>query len=102
MGKGEKRKRKEMVKGEGSEPKATLDDAYAYLRTVKKKVDKDKYDNFIAIMNNFKTRRIDQKGCISEVERLFKENKSLISGFNVFLPKSLELDDWTSVEVKRR
>ncbi|KAL1218968.1 Paired amphipathic helix protein Sin3-like 3 [Cardamine amara subsp. amara] len=98
MVKGEKRKREAMVKGEGSNPKPNLDDAYEYLRTVKKKVDSDKYDNFIAIMNNFKARRIDRKCCISEVERLFKGNKGLISGFNVFLPQSLKLDDWTPVE----
>ncbi|KAL1218970.1 Paired amphipathic helix protein Sin3-like 4 [Cardamine amara subsp. amara] len=92
--KGQGSKPKETVKGEGSKPNPTLDDAYEYLWTVKKKVDSDKYDNFIAIMNNFKARRIDQKGCIREVKRLFKGNLDLISGFNAFLPESLEITDW--------
>lgn len=45
--------------GEGSKPKANIDDAYAYLRTVKDKFhnDHDKYDKFLAIMNNFEARR---------------------------------------------
>lgn len=45
--------------GEGSKPKATIDDAYAYLRTVKSTFhnDRDKYEDFIAIMNNFKARK---------------------------------------------
>jgi len=45
--------------GEGSKPKATVDDAYAYIRTVKSTFhnDPDKYDDFMAIMKNFKARK---------------------------------------------
>lgn len=45
--------------GSSSKPKATKDDAYAYLRAVKDAFpnDRDKYDDFISIMNNFKARR---------------------------------------------
>ncbi|CAH8353991.1 unnamed protein product [Eruca vesicaria subsp. sativa] len=81
--------------GEGSKPKATIDDAYAYIRTVKDSFqnDREKYDDFLVIMNNFKARRIDRDGCIQEVRRLFKGNRDLISGFNVFLPNALETTD---------
>lgn len=45
--------------GEGKTPNATRDDAYAYLRTVKDKFenDREKYDDFFAIMNNFNAGR---------------------------------------------
>ncbi|KAF8085366.1 hypothetical protein N665_0668s0001 [Sinapis alba] len=79
--------------GEGSKPKATIDDAHAYLRSVKDKFhnDLDKYDKFLAIMNNFKTRRIDRADCIIEVRELFEGHQDMISGFNKFLPEWLEI-----------
>ncbi|KAH0868527.1 hypothetical protein HID58_075549, partial [Brassica napus] len=79
--------------GEGSKPKANIDDAYAYLRTVQDKFhnDHDKYDKFLAIMNNFEARRIDRAHCILEVRELFKGHQDLISGFNKFLPEWLEI-----------
>lgn len=45
--------------GEGSKPKANKDDAYAYLMAVRDHFHNDskKYDDFVAIMNDFKTRR---------------------------------------------
>ncbi|ESQ34369.1 hypothetical protein EUTSA_v10009595mg, partial [Eutrema salsugineum] len=86
--------------GEGSKPNATKDDAYAYLRNVKDTFDNDreKYDDFLAIMDNFKARRIDRNGCIEEVKELFKGHRDLISGFNKFLPKYLEIADWYNLE----
>ncbi|KAG7598157.1 Paired amphipathic helix [Arabidopsis suecica] len=86
--------------GEGSKSKATIDDAYAYLRTVKStfRNDGDKYEDFIAIMNNFKARKIDRNACIEEVKDLLKGHRDLISGFNAFLPKCLEIADWYNLE----
>ncbi|KAF8086740.1 hypothetical protein N665_0613s0009 [Sinapis alba] len=86
--------------GKGSKRNATRDDAYAYLGTVKDKFQKDseKYNDFLAIMNNFNAGRIDRNGCIEEVNELFKGHRDLISGFNVFLPKSLEIADWYNLE----
>lgn len=45
--------------GEGSKQNATRDDAYAYLRTVKNQFqnDREKYNDFLAIMNNFNAGR---------------------------------------------
>ncbi|AEE30796.1 putative transcription regulator Others family [Arabidopsis thaliana] len=87
--------------GEGSKPKATVDDAYAYIRTVKSTFhnDPDKYDDFMAIMKNFKARKIDRNTCIEEVKELLKGHRDLISGFNAFLPKCLEIADWYNIEV---
>ncbi|EOA37768.1 hypothetical protein CARUB_v10012626mg [Capsella rubella] len=86
--------------GEGSKPMATKDDAYAYLRTVKNKFhnERDKYDDFVAIMNKFKARKLDRNACIEEVKDLLKGHRDLISGFNVFLPKCLEIADWYNLE----
>ncbi|CAH2033789.1 unnamed protein product [Thlaspi arvense] len=83
----------DIMSGEGSKPKATKDDAYAYLRDVKDRFDGKKYNEFFKVMNDYKSQSIDRKGCIKRVEKLLKGHKDLISGFNVFLPKSLELDD---------
>ncbi|CAL9216146.1 unnamed protein product [Arabidopsis halleri] len=82
--------------GEGSKPKAKIDDAYAYLRAVRAKFHNDskKYDDFVTVMNNFKARRIDRDGCIKEVEQLLKGHRDLISGFNAFLPKCLEIKNY--------
>ncbi|XP_010477746.1 PREDICTED: paired amphipathic helix protein Sin3-like 4 [Camelina sativa] len=81
--------------GEGSKPKATIDDAYAYLSAVKNTFhdERDKYDDFIAIMTKFKARKLDRNACIEEVKELLKGHRDLISGFNVFLPKCLEIAD---------
>ncbi|KAG2269241.1 hypothetical protein Bca52824_063796 [Brassica carinata] len=49
-------------------------------------------------MNNFNAGRIDRNGCIEEVKELFKGHRDLISGFNVFLPGSLEIADWYNLE----
>ncbi|ESQ34368.1 hypothetical protein EUTSA_v10009361mg, partial [Eutrema salsugineum] len=86
--------------GEGSKRNATKYDAYAYLRNVRDTFDNDpeKYDDFLAIMNNFKAGRIDRNGCIEEVKELFKGHRDLISGFNKFLPKCLEIADWYNLE----
>ncbi|CAH2033790.1 unnamed protein product [Thlaspi arvense] len=88
------------MSGEGSKPYATKDDAYAYLRAVKDKFPNDgkKYNDFLIIMNNFKAGRIDRNGCIEEVKELFKGQGDLISGFNIFLPRCLEIADWPNVE----
>ncbi|XP_023644866.1 paired amphipathic helix protein Sin3-like 3 [Capsella rubella] len=82
--------------GEGSKPKANKDDAYAYLRVLRDHFHNDskKYDDFVAIMNNFKARRIDRDDCIKEVEKLLRGQRNLISGFNTFLPKSLEITNY--------
>ncbi|CAH8253410.1 unnamed protein product [Arabidopsis lyrata] len=51
--------------GEGSKPKANIDDAYAYLRA----------------------RWSNRDGCITEVEQRLKGHRDLISGSNAFFIK---------------
>ncbi|XP_010498949.1 PREDICTED: paired amphipathic helix protein Sin3-like 3 [Camelina sativa] len=84
--------------GEGSKPKKTKDDAYAYLTAVRNHFhnDKNKYDDFVTIMYNFKTRSIDRDDCIKKVEKLLRGQRNLISGFNAFLPESLEITNYYS------
>ncbi|KAL3694267.1 hypothetical protein R1sor_007918 [Riccia sorocarpa] len=71
----------------------TTDDALAYLKAVKDmfKDDKDKYDEFLEVMKDFKAQRIDTAGVIIRVKDLFKGHRQLILGFNTFLPKGYEI-----------
>jgi paired amphipathic helix protein Sin3a len=71
----------------------TTDDALNYLKAVKDKFkdDKDKYDEFLEVMKDFKAQRIDTAGVIARVKDLFKGHRALILGFNTFLPKGYEI-----------
>ncbi|BFI09258.1 paired amphipathic helix protein Sin3a [Marchantia polymorpha subsp. ruderalis] len=75
------------------QPRLTTDDALAYLKAVKDmfKDDKDKYDEFLEVMKDFKAQRIDTAGVIIRVKDLFKGHRELILGFNTFLPKGYEI-----------
>uniref|UniRef100_M4CID4 Histone deacetylase interacting domain-containing protein n=1 Tax=Brassica campestris TaxID=3711 RepID=M4CID4_BRACM len=82
-----------MVGGGGSAQKLTTNDALAYLKAVKDKfADKrEKYDEFLEVMKDFKAQRVDTSGVILRVKELFKGNRELILGFNTFLPKGFEI-----------
>eukprot|EP00249_Psilotum_nudum_P034503 c53627_g1_i1 orf=202-774(+) len=71
----------------------TTDDALAYLKAVKDmfKDKKEKYDEFLEVMKDFKAQRIDTAGVITRVKELFKGHRNLILGFNTFLPKGYEI-----------
>eukprot|EP00850_Spirogloea_muscicola_P025297 SM002688S09848 [mRNA] locus=s2688:3:1598:- [translate_table: standard] len=71
----------------------TTDDALAYLKAVKEKFkdDKDKYNEFLEVMKDFKAQRIDTSGVIARVKDLFRGHRPLILGFNTFLPKGFEI-----------
>ncbi|GJU59038.1 endopeptidase [Tanacetum coccineum] len=67
----------------------TTMDARTYLKEIKEmfKDQKEKYDEFLDAMKNFKTHRVDTPSIIARVRRLFEGYPDLILGFNTFLPK---------------
>ncbi|KAG2321569.1 hypothetical protein Bca52824_014782 [Brassica carinata] len=82
-----------MMVGGGSAQKLTTNDALAYLKAVKDKFQdkREKYDEFLEVMKDFKAQRVDTSGVILRVKELFKGNRELILGFNTFLPKGFEI-----------
>ncbi|XP_057529106.1 paired amphipathic helix protein Sin3-like 3 isoform X2 [Amaranthus tricolor] len=87
----------QMVGGGGSGAAApqrlTTNDALAYLKAVKEMFQdkKEKYEEFLEVMKDFKAQRIDTTGVIARVKELFKGHRNLILGFNTFLPKGYEI-----------
>ncbi|XP_047312064.1 paired amphipathic helix protein Sin3-like 2 [Impatiens glandulifera] len=79
--------------GGGDAQKLTTNDALTYLKEVKEMFQdrREKYDNFLDVMKDFKAQRIDTTGVISRVKELFKGHNNLIFGFNTFLPKGYEI-----------
>ncbi|KAL2349345.1 hypothetical protein Fmac_003345 [Flemingia macrophylla] len=77
----------------GGSQKLTTNDALAYLKAVKDifQDKRDKYDDFLEVMKDFKAQRIDTAGVIARVKELFKGHRDLILGFNTFLPKGYEI-----------
>ncbi|ERN01712.1 hypothetical protein AMTRI_Chr10g229680 [Amborella trichopoda] len=73
--------------------KLTTNDALAYLKAVKDMFldKKEKYDEFLEVMKQFKAAMIDTAGVITRVKELFKGHRNLILGFNTFLPKGYEI-----------
>ncbi|KAL8161565.1 hypothetical protein V2J09_013054 [Rumex salicifolius] len=73
--------------------KLTTNDALNYLKAVKDMFHdkKEKYDEFLEVMKDFKAQRIDTAGVIARVKELFKGHRDLILGFNTFLPKGYEI-----------
>ena len=71
----------------------TTDDALTYLKDVKErfKDDKEKYNEFLEVMKDFKAQRVDTAGVITRVKDLFKGHRNLILGFNTFLPRGYEI-----------
>ncbi|KAE9613428.1 putative transcription regulator Others family [Lupinus albus] len=91
LSRGEASGQPQMVNGGGQ--KLTTNDALAYLKAVKDMFQdkKDKYDEFLEVMKDFKAQRLDTTGVIARVKELFKGNRDLILGFNTFLPKGYEI-----------
>ncbi|XAR48027.1 hypothetical protein NMG60_11030718 [Bertholletia excelsa] len=81
--------------GGGSTQKLTTNDALSYLKSVKDifQDKREKYDEFLEVMKDFKSQRIDTAGVIARVKELFKGHRDLILGFNTFLPKGYEIQD---------
>ncbi|KAL9424033.1 hypothetical protein AB3S75_036006 [Citrus x aurantiifolia] len=83
----------QVVGGGGGAQKLTTNDALAYLKAVKDifQDKREKYDDFLEVMKDFKAQRIDTAGVIARVKELFKGHRDLILGFNTFLPKGYEI-----------
>jgi paired amphipathic helix protein Sin3a len=58
---------------------------------------REKYEEFLELLKDFKVQRIDTEAVKEGVMELFKEHQYLISRFNIFMPPgheiSLPLDD---------
>ncbi|KAF8893642.1 hypothetical protein CPB85DRAFT_1230305 [Mucidula mucida] len=65
-----------------------VNDALGYLDSVKVQFHEQPlvYNQFLEIMKEFKSQRIDTPGVIERVSHLFYGHQQLISGFNTFLP----------------
>ncbi|KAJ8760863.1 hypothetical protein K2173_021901 [Erythroxylum novogranatense] len=79
--------------GGASTQKLTTNDALSYLKAVKDMFQdkREKYDDFLEVMKDFKAQRVDTAGVIARVKDLFKGHRNLILGFNTFLPKGYEI-----------
>ena len=79
--------------GGGGYRELRVEDALIYLDQVKMEF-KDRpqiYNQFLAIMKNFKTQEVDTPGVIKRVSQLFRGYNSLILGFNTFLPEGFKI-----------
>ncbi|KZV47993.1 hypothetical protein F511_32684 [Dorcoceras hygrometricum] len=76
-----------------STQRLTTNDALTYLKAVKDifQDNRDKYDDFLDIMKDFKAQRVGTSGVILRVKELFKGHRHLILGFNSFLPAGYEI-----------
>ena len=76
-----------------SQGNLTTSDALTYLKNVKEKFQdrRHKYDEFLEVMRDFKSNKIDTAGVILRVKTLFHGHSDLILGFNAFLPKGYEI-----------
>ncbi|XP_020698196.2 paired amphipathic helix protein Sin3-like 5 isoform X2 [Dendrobium catenatum] len=76
-----------------TEQKLTTSDALAYLKCVKDlfKDNKEKYNEFLEVMRDFKSQRTNTNGVIMRVQELFKGHSDLILGFSKFLPNGYEI-----------
>ncbi|KAL4362985.1 hypothetical protein GQ457_04G006650 [Hibiscus cannabinus] len=83
----------QMEAGTGATQRLTTNDALVYLKAVKDifQEKKEKYDEFLEVMKDFKAQRIDTTGVIARVKELFKGYRDLILGFNTFLPRGYEI-----------
>ncbi|KAK1423048.1 hypothetical protein QVD17_18342 [Tagetes erecta] len=87
------RHRQPLMIAKGSSQKLTTNDALTYLQKVKDifQDKKEKYDEFLKVMNDFKSQRLDTTGVIARVKKLFDGHQELLLGFNLFLPKGFEI-----------
>jgi paired amphipathic helix protein Sin3a len=77
-----------------------VEDALLYLDDVKREFgDRPRvYNEFLAIMKNFKSQEVDTPGVIERVSKLFNGYDNLILGFNKFLPDGYKI---TATDLER-
>ena len=82
-----------------------VEDALLYLDDVKREFgDRPRvYNEFLAIMKNFKSQEVDTPGVIARVSKLFRGYNNLILGFNKFLPDGykIRLEDLVQQDQER-
>lgn len=82
-----------------------VEDALLYLDDVKREFQNRPaiYNEFLAIMKNFKSQEVDTPGVIARVSKLFRGYNNLILGFNTFLPDGykISLADLERAEAQR-
>ncbi|KAF8799241.1 PAH2 domain-containing protein [Phlegmacium glaucopus] len=71
----------------------TVSDALSYLDAIKSECQEqpDIYNQFLALMSQFKASQIDTRTTVERVAVLFSGYPSLILGFNLFLPVGYEI-----------
>ncbi|XP_030956199.1 paired amphipathic helix protein Sin3-like 2 [Quercus lobata] len=78
----------------------TENDGLTYLKVVKETLQdqREKYKMFLMVMKFFFARRTDASRVIAKVKELFEGHNNLISGFNIFLPKALDISEfWRAI-----
>lgn len=87
------RSRHPQMMDKGSSQKLTTNDVFTYVEKVKVAFqdEKEKYDEFLRVIKDYKAQRIDTTGVITRVKELFEGHEELIIGFNTFLPKGCEI-----------
>ncbi|KAI9469126.1 MAG: hypothetical protein EXX96DRAFT_492645 [Benjaminiella poitrasii] len=83
----------ETAEADGYRP-LNVKDALTYLDKVKIQFasQADVYNQFLNIMKDFKSQKIDTPGVIKRVSTLFRGYPELISGFNTFLPPGYRIE----------
>ncbi|KAF4360733.1 hypothetical protein F8388_016520 [Cannabis sativa] len=69
-------------------------DSFEYLRTVRGRfspIENGKYEEFLVMLEDYATQRVDTEGLIERVKGLLEGHPDLILGFNTFLPKGYEI-----------
>ncbi|KAG9133496.1 hypothetical protein Leryth_022679 [Lithospermum erythrorhizon] len=81
------------IMGGSNVRRLTTTDALTYLQLVKDvfRDKKDKYEEFLEVMKDFKAQRIDTHVVIRRVKQLFVGHQHLILGFNTFIPKGCQI-----------
>ncbi|XP_054475157.1 paired amphipathic helix protein Sin3a-like [Anoplopoma fimbria] len=83
---------KALAQGQQSK-RLKVEDALSYLDQVKLQFGNQPqvYNDFLDIMKEFKSQRIDTRGVINKVGQLFAGHLDLIMGFNAFLPPGYKI-----------
>ncbi|KAK9064528.1 hypothetical protein SSX86_015910 [Deinandra increscens subsp. villosa] len=87
------RHRQPPMTANGSSQKLTTNDVLTYLQKVKDifQDKKEKYDEFLKLMKDFKSQRYDTTGVIARLKELFDGHQELLLGFNLFLPNGYKI-----------
>ncbi|KAF9226177.1 hypothetical protein BS17DRAFT_776836 [Gyrodon lividus] len=82
------------IEGQVNERPLNVTDALSYLDAVKVQFQDqpDVYNQFLDIMKDFKSQKIDTPGVIRRVSYLFSGHLGLIQGFNTFLPVGYRIE----------